>query len=69
MIGSEAMILSLDSFPYAAVFAVLAAIACYRAVSAQSQGRWIKLWELSIAPIFGALAAATLLYKASLATP
>ena len=63
------MDLSLQSFPYAAVFAVLAAIACYRTVVAQSRGQWIKRWRLSTAPVFGSLAAVTLLYKASLATP
>ena len=63
------MDLSLQSLPYAAVFAVIAAIACYRTVVAQSRGQWIKRWRFSIAPAFGTLAAATLLYKASLATP
>ena len=51
------MDLGLQSFPYAAVFAVLAAIACYRTVMAQSRARWMKGWRLSIAPAFESAAA------------
>jgi len=59
----------IESFPFGAVFAAAAAVACYRTVVLQSRGRTLKLWQLSIAPFFGGVAGATMLYRASLATP
>jgi hypothetical protein len=59
----------LESLPLGAIFAAVAAFACYRTVVAQSRGRSLRLWQLSIAPALGVLAAGTMLVRASVATP